>query len=223
MPSTFGEKNRPAPRHLFSSQPHELLKPTIEDAKSLPREYWEYNNSVLVTAAFRGDYGARKERMIREVMAVDAVDYLTAKAKVKEMAVVNRAANTLYRLPYIAGVTLALGGGLMSFPLVFDLDTAMWFNENYVTADVADPEDLETALEVGSWTWNWMEPPLGQISFFLLTVQWARNQMLHVQVKPYTSWMVARRAKSLCSKYPTYNESVTTDFSESDIFENEPP
>ena len=36
---------------------------------------------------------------------------------------------------------------------------------------VAKPEDLETILEVGSWTWGWMEPPLGQLSFFLLTLQ----------------------------------------------------
>ena len=30
------------------------------------------------------------------------------------------------------------------FPLCFDLETAKWFNENFVTAEVADPEDLET-------------------------------------------------------------------------------
>ena len=47
----------------------------------------------------------------------------------------------------------------------------MWFNERYVTADVPPEKDLETWLEVGSWTWNWMEPPLGTISFVLLCVQ----------------------------------------------------
>jgi hypothetical protein len=29
----------------------------------------------------------------------------------------------------------------------------------------------------GSWTWSWMEPPLGHISFFLLCLQFARNQV----------------------------------------------
>jgi len=197
-------------------------KPTLETAKALPREYHEFSNSVLVSAAFRGDFGARKERMIREVMAADGGSYLDARAKVKEMSVANRAANGLYRLPYYTGVTLALGGGFASIPLCFDIDTAMWFNENFVTTDVADPEDLETPLEVGSWTWNWMEPPLGQISFFLLCLQWARNQMLNVQVKPYTSWMVGRRAQSLIDKYPQYSQGVTKDFAETDMFHDEP-
>ena len=71
--------------------------------------------------------------------------------------------------------------------------------------------------QVGSWTWNWMEPPLGQISFFLLCLQWARNQMLNVQVKPYTSWMVGRRAQSLIDKYPQYSQGVTKDFAETDM------
>ena len=73
------------------------------------------------------------------------------------MSVANRAANGLYRLPYYTGVTLALGGGFASIPLCFDIDTAMWFNENFVTTDVADPEDLETPLEVvrqRRWSWS---------------------------------------------------------------------
>ena len=31
-------------------------------------------------------------------------------------------------------------------PLVFDLDTALWFNERYVTTEVAPDEDLETCV-----------------------------------------------------------------------------
>jgi hypothetical protein len=34
--------------------------------------------------------------------------------------------------------------GVGSLPMVFDLTTALWFNEYFVTADVAEPEDLET-------------------------------------------------------------------------------
>lgn len=41
---------------------------------------------------------------------------------------------------------------------MFDVNVALWFNENFVTTDVASDEDLETYLEVGAWTWNWMEP-----------------------------------------------------------------
>ena len=74
-----------------------------------------------------------------------------------------------------------------------------------VTTEVADPEDLETWLEVGSWTWNWMEPPLGQISFFLLAMQFARNQMQNIGAKPYTEWLRSRRARKLIEKYPQYH------------------
>jgi hypothetical protein len=77
------------------------------------------------------------------------------------------------------------------------VNTALWFDEQYVTTDVPPPEDLETFLEVGSWSWGWMEPPMGQLSFFLLCMAWARNQMLNIHVKPYTTWMMNKRASSL--------------------------
>ena len=38
-------------------------------------------------------------------------------------------------------------------------------------------KDLETWLEVGAWTWNWMEPPLGTITFVLLCMQLSRSHM----------------------------------------------
>ena len=61
--------------------------------------------------------------------------------------------------------------GTLSFPLVFHLDTCLWFNEWCVTADIAEDRDLETVLEVGKWSWQWMEPVLGQLSFALLCCQ----------------------------------------------------
>jgi hypothetical protein len=35
-----------------------------------------------------------------------------------------------------------------SIPMIFHLDTVMWFNELYVTSDVPEAKDLETPLEV---------------------------------------------------------------------------
>ena len=52
--------------------------------------------------------------------------------------------------------------GFASIPLIFHLDTVMWFNSIYVTSDVPEEKDLETILECGGWAWNWMEPPLGK-------------------------------------------------------------
>ena len=45
---------------------------------------------------------------------------------------------------YKVGILTAAGSAFISIPLVFDLNTALWFNENFVTAEVADDKDLET-------------------------------------------------------------------------------
>jgi hypothetical protein len=193
-------------------------KPTIEMAKAMPREYHEMSDKMIMRLAVGGNYKACKERMVREVTAVDGVDYATAVAKVDEMSSVNRASNALYKLPYRVGITLALGAGIASFPLVFDISTALWFNDAYVTADVADPEDLETPLEVGMWTWGWMEPPLGQISFFLLCMAWSRENMKNVNISPYTEWMKSKRATALADRFPAYNTTITKEFADADMF-----
>ena len=37
--------------------------------------------------------------------------------------------------------------------------------------------DLETILEVGTWSFTWMGPPLDQLSFLLLCLAYSRNQV----------------------------------------------
>lgn len=78
------------------------------------------------------------------------------------------------RLPYLFAIVTATTAGFASFPLCFHEKSVTLFNEYFVTADIPPPEDRETWLEIGSWAWNWMEPPLGQISFFLLCLSFAR-------------------------------------------------
>ena len=72
----------------------------------------------------------------------------------------------------LSNITL-LGVAVLSIPLVFHYDVALWFNSEFVSHIEAE-ERMETALEVGAWTWNWMEPPLGTISFAVLCIQLAR-------------------------------------------------
>ena len=103
--------------------------------------------------------------------------------------------------------------GFATFPLCFDLPLALWFNDRFVTTDVAEPKDLETWLEVGSWTWNWMEPPLGQLSFFLLCLQFSRAQMEKIGFKPYTQYLKNRRAKKLSERFSNYRRDIVEDYS----------
>jgi len=84
--------------------------------------------------------------------------------------------------------------------------------------DIPEPEDLETWLECGSWAWNWMEPPLGTISFVLLALQFGRSQLSNLKAQPYTEWMKARRSERLHDSYPQYNHCIVKDFARGDNF-----
>jgi len=83
-------------------------------------------------------------------MAVDDVDHSTAAKIVAKMSAINKAGVWRLKLPYQVGAGVALVAGFASFPMVFDLDTAVWFNDNFVTTDMAEEKDLETPLEVNS-------------------------------------------------------------------------
>jgi len=92
----------------------------------------------------------------------------------------------------------------------------MWFNEHFVTTSIPENEDLETMLEVGSWAWNWMEPPLGTLSFLLLALQFSRAQMHNLGIRPYTLALKKRRGRALAGAFPRYSPKILKDFSETD-------
>jgi len=151
-------------------------------------------------------------------MAVDEVEWDEAILTLKHMHDMN-SAGVLKRfglLPYRVALFSATFGGAASFPLCFHYPTVHWFNDRFVTADVPEAKDLETWLEVGSWAWNWMEPPLGQLSFFILCCQVARNQFSNLGITPYTSYLKNARAARLCQSFSKYNARVVSDFALTD-------
>lgn len=204
-----------AVRFLSTPAPAVYAKPTQAEAKTIPRDWTEMSNEVLMIYAAHGIHEAHREVLIREIMSVDSVEWDVANAKLDEMEEFNKSGMRIFTMPFYTGITVAVTGGLLSIPLCFHLDTVMWFNDNFVTADVAEPKDLETWLEVGSWAWNWMEPPLGQISFFLLALQFARNQMVNLKLTPYTDRVTLYRAQRLVDKYPQYSSLMVSEFAKS--------
>mmetsp|Transcript_8966 Transcript_8966/g.16118 ORF Transcript_8966/g.16118 Transcript_8966/m.16118 type:complete len:113 (-) Transcript_8966:129-467(-) len=105
--------------------------------------------------------------------------------------------------------------------MVFDVDTAMWFNRKFVTMDIPEPSELDTWLEVGAWTWNWMEPVLGTASFVLLCLQFSRAQIQNLGLKPFTKYLKEMRARNLAKAFPQYNEHFLIEFGETDpMFES---
>lgn len=101
-------------------------------------------------------HGAQIEVLKRHIMATDKVTYEQACEKYKIIAMKNREMMYLLSLPYQVGIGVALLSGALSLPLVFHRATADWFNKNFVTSPIPEPEDLETVLEIGAWAWNWM-------------------------------------------------------------------
>ena len=57
-----------------------------------------------------------------------------------------------------------------------------------------------------------MEPPLGQLSFFLLTLGYARAQMLNLGASPYSSFVRTRRALRTVDEFPQYESVIVKDY-----------
>jgi hypothetical protein len=207
-------------RHFSNAHPSVAgeRQVSIETAKAMPKLYYEMPNDVLLTMAVMGDQEAREERLIREIMSVDDVDWDGAQPIFHDMVNSNRKGLFLATLPYKIGIFAAVGGAAISIPMIFHLETVLWFNELYVTTDVPDDKDLETPLEVGSFAWGWMEPPLGEVSFVLLCLQYARAQLENLGAKPYTQRFRSNRAARLIAQFPKYNAGVVESFSEGDSF-----
>jgi hypothetical protein len=195
------------------------IKPDIELARRMPREYHEFSNVLLLKMASYGDQNAKEERLIRDIMTVDNCSWDAAQPRFLEIERVNKEGRWLVQMPYYLGIGVAYTAAFASIPLCFSLTTAQWFNDAFVTADAPEPEEIETMLEVGSWTWGWMEPPLGQISFFILCLQFSRDRMINLGWQPYTLYIRNTRAQRIMQLYPQYNSKIMKDYALGDWFD----
>ena len=168
-----------------------------------------------------GCLGSSRERLTREVMIVDKVDYEGALDTVRGMAQKNAEGVQFSLLPYHLGIGTAVVAAWVSIPAVFSLQFAKAFNNFAVTTEVPQASDLDTMLEVGSWTWNWMEPPLGTISFFLLCLQYARDQKVNIGYKPWTEHWREKQGQKLSAAYPQYHQAIVRDYGMATCFEDD--
>ena len=209
-------RQSPAVRRYIKKQKTNKGEPTIAYAKAMSNDYMDMDNNSLNVIAHMNNHHACAEVLKRNIMAVDNVSYRDAEKVYHQIAAKNREGMLLAALPYYIGIVAGTGAALGSIPFVFDLGTAEWFNEYYVTTEVPEPADLETMLEVGSWTWNWMEPPLGTVSFALLCLQFSRAQLQNLGIKPFTNKLKAMRAANLARSFPRYDTGIVKAFSTSD-------
>jgi len=109
--------------------------PTAESARSMPSHMSEASNDMIFVLAEQGNRSALRERVRREIMVVDDIDYAATTARVIEMSSLVRSSHSVYTAPYQLGIASAMIGGYVSLPLVFEFTTASKFNDLCVTAD----------------------------------------------------------------------------------------
>lgn len=199
---------------------HDIKVPSIVEARAAPNFMCELSNEVLYVLAEEGYHDACEERLIRNIMTVDNIEWFDARDKLPAIRAENQKHEWVVTLPYKVGIGTGLLAGVACVPMVFHKKTAIAFNSQFVTMEVPSPQDMETVLEIGSWTWNWMEPPLGVASFVLLAMQFVRAQMQNMNIKPYTAWVKNHRARNLAQAFPEYNTDMLMEFSQTSSLRN---
>lgn len=129
-----------SPKHDHSKDTNKV---TVAQAKQMPACYAEMPNDIILNMAVNGDQEAREERLIRCIMATDNVSWEQAQIQFLKIVESNRRGLFMATIPYKIGIAAAVIGGFASIPMIFHLDTVMWFNEHFVTTDVPDDKDLE--------------------------------------------------------------------------------
>ena len=209
--SKYGFRPSRATRSIRNLPLRTIKFPTIEESKQQPVHPCELSNETLIVMAEQGSNEACFERLVRNIMAVDNLEWGEAQKVGSEIRAASLQGMSVATLPAKVGIFTGVVSGIVSIPLVFNQKLATWFNQNFVTTDVPEPEDLETVWEIGAWT-NWTEPALGTASFALLAAQFTRSQMLNLDFRPYSDWVQQRRAARLVSLYPQYHADILADF-----------
>ena len=149
-----------------------------------------------------------------------------SKAAVSPRVVAGRGKHRVYRAScmhkaFVVGCNFVLILiPLCIHPLCYFVVQALWFNKQYVTMDIPPDSDLDTWLEVGSWTWSWMEPVMGTASFVLLALQFSRAQMINISLRPFTGYIKRRRLDTVQANYTQYEGVILRDFLRSHSFLN---
>ncbi|KAI2498985.1 hypothetical protein MHU86_15489 [Fragilaria crotonensis] len=190
-----------------------MTTPDHSLAMAMPTNVREMDNQTLITLAALNDHAACSEMLIRHIMTADRFSYDMALEKYQEIDTFHKQGMMMYLFPFQIGIVTSLTAAVASGPLCFHLPSVHLFNHHFVTTSVPEPEDLETWLEVGSWAWNWMEPPLGQISFFLLCLQFSRAQLSNLGIRPYTRYVKQVRINRLVKQFPHYDERIMASYS----------
>jgi len=192
-------------------QSRTAYRPTLEDAERQPTHVSEMSHQTLAELSMMGNHCAQRERMIREIMAVDGVPWEEAHHMLNRLDEYNEKYYWIESMPYRIGITCAFIGGVMGTFMVFCPPVALWYGENVAGEDL--PEGMRdisemTINQVGTWTWSWMEPMIGVASFALLCCQFSRSQIKKINMKTFGEHLLGWRADRLARRFPEYDSSM---------------
>ena len=169
----------------------------------------ELRGTDLFMLAHSGDLDAKREMLRREIVRIEGCEPPGATVKLREINTKTSVQREYRRLPRKLAIGAAYLCGYGCVPLVFYKPLVKMFNATFVTMECPPPSDLDTILETGAWAWNWMEPPLGTISFTLLCLQWAQEQKRKIGVIAMDEEEIAQSIGNLLvQEYPSYNSCV---------------
>ena len=109
--------------------------PSALAARNMTRHISEVSGETLFCLAGAGNGEAIRERVRREIMAKDGVEYEETTVRLQEMSAIACANHHFYMFPFQLGIVTAGVSGAVSLPLVFSYKCASWFNDIFVTAD----------------------------------------------------------------------------------------
>jgi len=186
-------------------------RPTLDFAVLQPSHVCELGHEALAELALSGNQAAHRERLLREIMAVDNTTWDNAHEVLVDMDRWNNDTYWLLALPYRIGIGCAIVLGCAGCTMVFYKPIALWYGLSIAMEDL--PQGVEsiddlTTNQVGTWTWSWMEPMLGTASFLLLCCQFSRAQAKNMQMKPFTEMVGSWRATRLANAYGAYDRSI---------------
>ena len=84
----------------------------------MPRHVCDLSGCDVFLLAEQGHRGALRERLRREIMTVDGIEYENTTGKLREMSDLIGTGHMQMRLPYHIGIWTAMISGYCSLPLV---------------------------------------------------------------------------------------------------------
>lgn len=192
-------------------QSRNAFRPSIEDAERQPTHVCEMSHESLAELAMIGNHSAHRERLVREIMAVDSVSWEDAHDVLAQLDEYNEKYYWVESFPYRIGVPFNILCVIAGTMLVFNRPLALWYAENIAGEElpegVTDINEM-TMNQVGAWTWSWMEPMLGVATFVLLCFQFSRAQVSKMNMKTYGEHILQWRASRLARGFPQYDSSM---------------